>query len=125
MSLLVGTGKNNIIFYGLYAISSTLGFLILFGLLHIFYLNPFAIASWWYKGLLLVICMLASVFLFGGLVVGMWHLWGQNATKEECEDDEVDRNNENAAHKDSSQQNLASSTNTYYGSRPDFKGMSL
>jgi ferric-chelate reductase len=88
MSVLVGTGKNNIIFYGLYVISSTLGFLILSGLLHILYSNPFAIASWWYTGLLLVICMLASVFLFGGLVVGILHLhfWGQNATKEERED---------------------------------------
>ncbi|KAE8008198.1 hypothetical protein FH972_004735 [Carpinus fangiana] len=118
MSVLVGTGNN--IFSGLYVISSTLWFVILISLLYIFYITPFGINTWWYKGLLFVICMLASVFIFGGLVVGIWHLWGQNATREECEDDEVDRtrmqHNENAA-----QQNLASSTNTYYGSRPDFK----
>ncbi|XP_059446528.1 ferric reduction oxidase 7, chloroplastic [Corylus avellana] len=122
MSVLVGTGNN--IFSGLYVISSTLGFVILIGLLDIFYINPFGISSWWYKGLLFVICMLASVFIFGGLVVGIWHLWGRNATREECEDDRMRmlQDNETAAHKDqSSQQNLASSTNTYYGSRPDFK----
>jgi ferric-chelate reductase len=126
MSVLVGTGNN--IFSGLYVISSTLGFVILIGLLDIFYINPFGISAWWYKGLLFVICMLASVFIFGGLVVGIWHLWGRNATREKREDDRMRmlQDNETAAHKDqSSQQNLASSTNTYYGSRPDFKGMSL
>lgn len=127
MSVLVGTGNN--IFSGLYVISSTLGLVILIGLLDIFYINPFGISSWWYKGLLFVICMLASVFIFGGLVVGIWHLWGRNATRKECEDNrtKVDRmqHNETAAHKESSQQNLSSSTNTYYGSRPDFKGMAF
>jgi len=128
MSVLVGTGNN--IFSGLYVISSTLGFVILIGLLDIFYINPFGISSWWYKGLLFVICMLASVFIFGGLVVGIWHLWGRNETRQEECAREIDRikvdrmqHNETAAHKDqSTQQNLPSSTNTYYGSRPDFKG---
>ena len=124
MSVFVGTGNN--IWSGLYAISSTLGFVILIYLLDIFYINPFGIISWWYKGLLFIICMLASVFIFGGLVVGLWHLWERRiAAREACEDDKIMHHNESiVAHSDSCQQNLASSTSTYYGSRPDFKGTS-
>ena len=123
MSVLVGTGNN--IWSGLYVISSTLGFLILIYLLDIFYINRLGMSSWWYKGLLFVICMLASVFIFGGLLVGLWHLWERrNAAREVCEDDTIMHQNERiVAHTDSCQQNLASSTDTYYGSRPDFKGM--
>ncbi|KAK7843345.1 ferric reduction oxidase 7, chloroplastic [Quercus suber] len=126
MSVLVGTGNN--IWSGLYVISSTLGFVIIIYILDIFYINPYDISSWWYKGLLFVICMLASVFIFGGIVVGLWHLWErQNAAKEACKDDRIMvekmQNNEIVAHKDSCQQKLASSTNSYYGSRPDFKGI--
>ena len=126
MSVLVGTGNN--VWSGLYVISSTLGFVIIIYLLDIFYINPYDISSWWYKGLLFVICMLASVFIFGGIVVGLWHLWErQNAAKEACKDDRIMvekmQNNEIVAHKDSCQQKLASLTNLYYGSRPNFKGM--
>ncbi|XP_050273124.1 ferric reduction oxidase 7, chloroplastic-like isoform X1 [Quercus robur] len=126
MSVLVGTGNN--IWSGLYVISSTLGFVIIIYLLDIFYINPYDISSWWYKGLLFVICMLASVFIFGGIVVGLWHLWErQNVAKEACKDDRIMvekmQNNEIVAHKDSCQQKLASLTNSYYGSRPDFKGI--
>ncbi|KAM3762840.1 hypothetical protein ACB098_01G375800 [Castanea mollissima] len=72
--------------------------------------------------------MLASAFIFGGIVVGLWHLWErQNAAKEVCRDNRIKvekmQNNEIVAHKDSCQQKLASSTNTYYGSRPNFKGI--
>uniref|UniRef100_A0A2N9GTJ9 FAD-binding FR-type domain-containing protein n=2 Tax=Fagus sylvatica TaxID=28930 RepID=A0A2N9GTJ9_FAGSY len=121
MSVLVGTGNNR--WSGLYVISSTLSFVILMYLLDIFYINRLGMSSWWYKGLLFVICMLASVFIFGGLVVGLWHLWERrNAAREACEDDSIMQHNESTVtHKDSCQQNLASSTDTYYGSRPDFK----
>ena len=126
MSILVGTGNN--IWSGLYILSSTLGFVILLFLLDIFYINPYDISSWSYKGLLLVICMLASVFIFGGVVVGLWHLWErQNAVREACKDDRIMvekmKHNEIVAHKDSCQQKLASSINIYYGSRPNFKGI--
>jgi ferric-chelate reductase len=122
MSVLVGAGNN--IFSGLYLILSTLGFVLIIGLLDIFYIKPFGISTRWYTGLLFLICMPASVFIFGGPVVGIWHLWGRNETcREECEDN---RHNEAAAQKDrSSHTNLPSSTNTYYGSRPDFEGMSF
>ena len=126
MSVLVGTGNN--IWSGLYVISSTLGFVILLYLLDIFYINPYDISPWWYKVLLLVICMLASVFTFGGFVVSLWHLWERrNATREACKDDRIVvekmQHDEILAHKDSCQQKILSLTNTYYGSRPDFKGI--
>ena len=126
MSVLVGTGNN--IWSGLYVISSTLGFVILLYLLDTFYINPYDISPWWYKGLLLLICMLASVFIFGGVVVGLWHLWERrNAAREACKDKRIMvekmQHNEILAHTDSCQHKLASSINTYYGSRPDFKGI--
>ena len=126
MSVLVGTGNN--IWSGLYVISSTLGFVILLYLLDTFYINPYNISPWWYKGLLLLICMLASVFIFGGVVAGLWHLWERrNAAREACKDNRIMvekmQHNEIVAHTDSSQQKLASSINTYYGSRPNFKGI--
>uniref|UniRef100_A0A7N2L3D3 ferric-chelate reductase (NADH) n=2 Tax=Quercus lobata TaxID=97700 RepID=A0A7N2L3D3_QUELO len=124
MSVLVGTGNN--MWPGLYVISSTLGFVILLYLLDTFYINPYDISPWWYTGLLFVICMLASVFIFGGVVAGLWHLWERrNARREACKDDRIMvekmQHNEIVAHNDSCQQKLASSINTYYGSRPDFK----
>ena len=125
MSVLVGTGNN--MWPGIYVISSTLGFVILLYLLDTFYINPYDISPWWYTGLLFVICMLASVFIFGGVVAGLWYLWERrNATREACKDDRIMvekmQHNEIVAHNDSCQQKLASSINTYYGSRPDFKG---
>ncbi|XP_058723654.1 ferric reduction oxidase 7, chloroplastic-like [Vicia villosa] len=59
---------------GLYVISSTLGFVILLALLNIYYINPFGVYQWWYKGLLFAVIMVASVVIFGGIVVGFWHM---------------------------------------------------
>ena len=73
MSVLVGTGDN--FWSGLYVISSTVGFVILLALLYVYYIAPFHIETWWYKGLLYLICMVASVVIFGGSVVAMWHIW--------------------------------------------------
>ena len=60
--------------------------------------------------------MLASVFIFGGVVIGLWHLWERrNVAREACKDDRIMvekmKHNEIVAHKDSCQQKLASSTN--------------
>ncbi len=58
------------------------------------------------------------------------YLWGscgwfmvpkRNAARDACEDDM--KNNETLAHKHSCQHNLSNSTSTYYGSRPNFKGV--
>ncbi|KAK9928619.1 hypothetical protein M0R45_025744 [Rubus argutus] len=123
MSVLVGTGHN--IWSGLYIISSTAGFVILLGLLDIFYINPFHISTRWYKGLLFLACMVASVFIFGGFVVGLWHLWDRRiSAKEQCEDNrlKVDKveHTETVADKDSDQESLANLTSIRYGARPDF-----
>ncbi|KAK9286122.1 hypothetical protein L1049_014503 [Liquidambar formosana] len=123
MSVLVGTGNN--IWSGIYVISSTVGFVILLGLLDIYYINPFGISTWWYKGLLFVVCMAAGVFIFGGLVVGLWHIWDRRiSASEEREDDrkriDIVQHNEHVAQKDSCLENLASANTLHYGYRPDF-----
>ncbi|KAL5856332.1 hypothetical protein ACOSQ3_003790 [Xanthoceras sorbifolium] len=122
MSVLVGTGNN--IWSGLYVISSTVGFIILVALLNIFYVNPFGISSWWYKGLLFTVCMVASVLIFGGPVIGLWHLWERRtSTREDYGEIKVGQaqNNGTVDHKDPSQKNQKNSTTILYGTRPDFK----
>ncbi|CAI8590458.1 unnamed protein product [Vicia faba] len=122
MSGLVGTGNN--FWSGLYVISSTLGFVILLALLNIYYINPFGVYKWWYKGLLFVVCMVASVVIFGGIVVGFWHMWEkQSSLKDNSNNIKVDKiaENGNVASKDPSRDNLAKLTDVRYGSRPDFK----
>ncbi|KAH7520875.1 hypothetical protein FEM48_Zijuj08G0192100 [Ziziphus jujuba var. spinosa] len=124
MSVLVGTGHK--VWSGLYIISSTLGLIILVGLLDIFYINPYGISSWWYKGLLFMVCMAASIVIFGGFVVGLWHLWERRVSaEEECEngklkDDKADHD-EAVTQKNSYLENSANFTSIQYGSRPDFK----
>jgi len=124
MSVLVGTGDS--IWSGLYVISSTVGFVISLGILYIFYINPCSISTWWYKGLLFFGCMLASVVIFGGLVVGLWHLWEKKiSAREEYEENRLKpgmvQHNEDAVNL--FQKNHTSITTIQYGSRPDFKGM--
>ncbi|KAJ9162747.1 hypothetical protein P3X46_022497 [Hevea brasiliensis] len=124
MSVLVGTGDN--IWSGLYIICSTVGFVSLLGLLDVFYINRYGIQSWWYKGLLFVACMVASIVIFGGCVVGLWHLWERktlareehldNRMKAEKVPDNEDMTNDNFFEKKHS-----SFTVIQYGSRPDFK----
>jgi len=127
MSVLVGTGDN--FWSGLYVISSTVGFVILLTLLYVYYITPFHIEIWWYKGLLYVICMVASVVIFGGSVVVLWHNWEkQSYLKDKSNDENVDdkiHQNGSLAPKDQSQDSVEKSTVVTYGSRPDFKGMSL
>lgn len=124
MSVLVGTGNN--IWSGLYVILSTVGFIILVALLNIFYVKPLGVSSWWYKGLLFTVCMVASVVIFGGPVIGLWHLWERRTSaREEHEDDkrkvEDEHNNGIMDHKDPSQKSQKSLTTLLYGARPDFK----
>lgn len=126
MSVLVGTGDN--VWSGLYVISSTVGFVILLALLYVYYIAPFHIETWWYKGLLYLICMVASVVIFGGSVVAMWHIWEkQNSLKDNSNDTKVDKIHQNGSltPKAPSQVSIAKSTVIRYGSRPDFKGMPL
>uniref|UniRef100_A0A5B7AER1 ferric-chelate reductase (NADH) n=1 Tax=Davidia involucrata TaxID=16924 RepID=A0A5B7AER1_DAVIN len=124
MSILVGTG--NTIWSGIYVMVSTIGFIISVGLLDICYINPFGVSSWWYKGLLFVACMVASVLIFGGLVIGLWHLWERKtSTGEACEDDgqkiNIMQNNEAKEYKEPCQNTFSSTSTIQYGRRPDFK----
>lgn len=128
MSVLVGTGNN--VWSGLYVISSTVGFIILVALLNILYVNPFNIHSWWYKGLLFLACMVGGVLIFGGTVIGFWHLWERKSSaRENYKDDSIEVDNAQnvgtMAHNDIRKKDTKSSTNILYGSRPDFKGMPL
>ncbi|XP_019241297.1 PREDICTED: ferric reduction oxidase 7, chloroplastic-like [Nicotiana attenuata] len=122
MSSLVGTG--NVVWSGLYVIVSTIGLVITVALLDIFYINPFNVTYWWYKGLLLIGCMAASVVVFGGLMIALWHLWERKTSlKEEPEDNtkkaDILQQNEASLHKNVEE---ARSVNTIrYGERPDFQ----
>lgn len=125
MSVLVGTGNN--IWSGLYVISSTVGFIILVALLNVFYVNPFGVTAWWYKGLLFTLCMVAGVVIFGGPVIGLWHIWElRTSAAEEFKPNkklvEDANNNETMDHKDLSAKTQTDSTTILYGTRPDFKG---
>ncbi|CAK9322007.1 unnamed protein product [Citrullus colocynthis] len=126
MSVLVGTGDN--VWSGLYVIVSTLGLVILLGFMDSFYINPFNIIKWWYKGLLFVVCMVASVVLFGGLVVALWCLWEQHISSKRTGDHNNDIENvdeeipkHSSAQKDLDSEALATSTTIQYGLRPNFE----
>ncbi|KAJ8754927.1 hypothetical protein K2173_015439 [Erythroxylum novogranatense] len=128
MSVLVGTGDN--VWAGIYVIVSAVGLVILVGLLDVYYINPYGIITWWYKGLLFIVCMVASVLIFGGLVVAFWHLWEAKTSakdREQCEEVVGTRVNEQE-----SDEHVVSKTNLYqknnanvadilYGTRPDFR----
>ncbi|GMY04948.1 ferric reduction oxidase 7, chloroplastic-like isoform X1 [Fagus crenata] len=122
ISVLVGTG--NKLWAGSYVIISTVGFVITLGLLDTFYINPFGISYWWYKGLLFVACMVVSVFIFGGLVVVFWHLWEKRTlAREEGEEDgeKIDMMQHIEGVTDKDLGTLACSCSVRYGCRPDFK----
>ncbi|XP_049413618.1 ferric reduction oxidase 6-like [Solanum stenotomum] len=122
MSGLVGTG--HVVWSGLYVIVSTIGFVITVALLDIFYINPFNITYWWYKGLLLIGCMTASILIFGGLVIALWHLWERKtSSKEEPQDatkkGDILQQNEASLHRNFGEARYVN--NIRYGQRPDFQ----
>ncbi|KAK1386299.1 ferric reduction oxidase 7, chloroplastic-like [Heracleum sosnowskyi] len=121
MSVLVGTG--HIIWSGIYVLVPTIGLAITLGLLNIFYINPSGITYWWYKGLLFIACMVASVVIFGGLVIGLWNYWDRKAPKAEVSEDfekEITRSPQ--TENDENTRNHENFTSTIrYGERPDFR----
>ena len=129
MSVLVGTGDN--VWSGLYVISSTVGLVILVSLMDFYYINPFNIKKWWYKGLLFFLCMVASVVLFGGLVVCLWSLWEEHISSKRTTHNNVndiekvgeDIPKDTLAQKDLNPKAFANSTTIEYGTRPNFDGM--
>lgn len=72
MSGLVGTGDN--FWAALYFLASTLGFVLAYALVQVYYVKPHSVVAWWYLGLLFMLCMAAGIALPGGLVVLLWHL---------------------------------------------------
>ncbi|XP_071729777.1 ferric reduction oxidase 7, chloroplastic-like [Rutidosis leptorrhynchoides] len=123
ISRLVGTG--NIMWAGAYIMVSTLGLVLSQTLLKVFYINPYDVSHQWYKGLLLLICMAASVIIFGGFVIGLWYLWDRKTSKSEYYDDQknivaIQQNDANATeHKNKSEESYVSTIK--YGQRPDMK----
>lgn len=127
MSTLVGRG--NKIWAGSYVIISTIGFVICLALLDIWYINPYGISYWWYKGLLFLGCMVISVITFGGLVIIFWHLCERRASsKDESErvkeGIEIVQHNESVTNESLTQETLCSPSIIHYGYRPDFTGIS-
>ncbi|KAJ8647365.1 hypothetical protein MRB53_000388 [Persea americana] len=119
MSSLVGTGNN--IWSGAYVFLSTLGFVILLGLLEEFYIRRYNISSWWFQGLLFVICMIAGIVIFGGLVIVLWSRWERSVSSNEnvVEDD----SKSNSTPFNESSMSLASSSTIKYGCRPNFQAI--
>lgn len=124
MSVLVGTG--NKVWSGTYIVVPILGFILSLGLLDSCYLNPYDVTYWWYRGLLLVICMAVSVVVFGGLVIALWRAWEKRSlsSEEDPEDDSEEASSmlQNGAMPDKDLYH--DFTSISYGRRPDFKGIS-
>ncbi|XP_071731267.1 ferric reduction oxidase 7, chloroplastic-like isoform X2 [Rutidosis leptorrhynchoides] len=121
MSKLVGTGS--IMWAGTYVVVSNVGLVVSLTLLNVFYINRYGISYRWYKGLLVLICMAASVIIFGGFVIGIWYLWDKRSSKYRNYDDEKIaigiQHNEAATHKDLSEETFVKTVK--YGQRPDMK----
>lgn len=127
ISGLVGTGS--IAWSGLYVTVSTIGLVLSVGLVQIFYLDAFNITAWWYKGLLFVACMVSSPIIFGGAVVGLWHIWESKASEKELGGDDrqnsgIMQNNQPREQTERSEDYRATSNIVRYGCRPDFRGIS-
>ncbi|CAA6660249.1 unnamed protein product [Spirodela intermedia] len=76
---------------GAYYAASLAGFIVSFALLQKFYTIPFGVTAWWYKGFLFLTCMVASVIVFGGLVILLWrHFERENSSHEEGAESEED-----------------------------------
>ena len=125
ISTLVGTGS--IMWAGTYVVVPAIGFIVSLTLLNVFYINPHGVSYRWYKGLLVLICMVASVVIFGGLVICLWNLWDIKTSMKEIARDEKNTDdvqcNDSTTHKGSSDESFVKSIK--YGQRPDITGIQL
>ncbi|XP_076911904.1 ferric reduction oxidase 6-like [Bidens hawaiensis] len=119
MSSLVGTG--NIIWAGSYMVLSTIGLVVLYALLNVFYINPYNVTQWWYKGILFMVCMAASIVLFGGFVIGLWHFWDVKTGKTVDDENKISglKHDESNVDKNPSKDDFINVIK--YGQRPNFK----
>ncbi|KAL5993187.1 hypothetical protein ACLOJK_014110 [Asimina triloba] len=125
MSGLVGAG--NRIWSGIYVVSSIIGFAIFLGLMEALYIRPSNVKCWWFKGLLFLACMIAGIFLFGGPVILLWHLWETrvSARPQDMNGDDVKegptKDTEQKMQTEESQSDLSSMMTLQYGCRPKFQ----
>ncbi|KAK1683376.1 hypothetical protein QYE76_044224 [Lolium multiflorum] len=129
MSGLVGTGDN--FWAAMYFAASTLGSVLAYALVQVYYVKRFNVYAWWQLGLLLLLCMAAGVALPGGLVVLLWHLsekwrvqddrWDTDAStvKDSAEGEQTTNG---AADADTAlATSVAALRTTRYGCRPKFQ----
>ncbi|KAG0483081.1 hypothetical protein HPP92_011165 [Vanilla planifolia] len=126
MSCLVGTG--HIAWAGAYVLASTTGFILFYALLELYYLTPFQVVTWWYRGLLFTICMVSSVVILGGMVIFFWDKWEKRRQKYERLMENKDErkstvNKTISTTPDFSKEDLSSVQTVHYGSRPDFRAI--
>ena len=131
MSGLVGTGDN--FWAAMYFAASTLGAVLAFALVQVYYVKRFNVYAWWHLGLLLLLCMAAGVALPGGFVVLLWHLsekrrmqddrWDADVGAGARTDTEAEQTtNAAGGEDDASAASLAALRTTRYGCRPKFQG---
>ncbi|XP_031379062.1 ferric reduction oxidase 7, chloroplastic-like [Punica granatum] len=120
ISVLAGTGNN--IWLGLYVMSSIAGFIVLMTLLEIFNLLSYTETKSRYRGLLFVVCMLASVIIFGGPAVFLWSCWEKRTSAVE-KSEHCEQNVQTAPLMPSNlpQRESISSRRVLYCSRPNFQ----
>ncbi|RWR78655.1 ferric reduction oxidase 7, chloroplastic-like protein [Cinnamomum micranthum f. kanehirae] len=124
ISSLVATGNN--IWSGVYVILPTVGFITLLTLLKAFYIKPYNITTWWFQGLLFLICMVTSVIVFGGVVVFLWRRWERKFLGYEKCMDGIDKSVQSQSNAPKSeiktcQTTLLSSIAKKYGCRPNIQ----
>jgi hypothetical protein len=128
MSGLVGTGDN--FWAAMYFAASTLGGVLAYALVQVYYVKHFNVYAWWHLGLLLLLCMAAGVSLPGGLVVLLWHLSDKRRMQDDKWDDagasvddaRVEQTTNGADGADAAPgASLAALRTTRYGCRPKFQ----
>lgn len=121
MSSLVGTGNN--IFSGAYFAVSTFGFITLYGLLEVMYIEKYG-SSWWFKGLLFSLCMVVSVVIFGGIVIFLWNFWEKEKISQKesvASEEKGSMNLDNNPVLHNNLLNIADYMTIRYGHRPNFR----
>lgn len=122
MSVLVGTG--NVVWSGLYVMAATVGLVVTVALVNGLYINPYKVDYTWYQALLLMLCMVVSVCVFGGVVIVLWHFWERKSWGGDDVEEErmkIENKEEVVQHKSEGKEEYMNTIR--YGERPDFGGI--
>ncbi|KAJ7535378.1 hypothetical protein O6H91_12G030400 [Diphasiastrum complanatum] len=133
MSPLVGTYSN--FWTGIYTLTSILGFLVLEGLIQMYYLEPidrntYRIVAWWVRDVFLLIGMIFAITFLGGCTLLVWNCWedykgrlkGMSFKEPETDDCLFENSARSKVYATQQiRQRLVQPANTCYGKRPDFK----